>query len=417
MLRESVDRLRAMEALRAGVPNRDVVRQLRPHQEEIEDRFQTLLDTTEGGWPEGVHAPGLLLEGDFGTGKSHWLEYFQHMALVGKFVCSTVVINKETPLHDLAKVYRSAAGSAVAQGTIGPLLAEVPFIYQADKAPYYQELLEWVAQNASVAPRLAATLFLFQRTTDPELRKKVVAEWIGDPMRVGELKRALRELGEPRDFGLSRPVKEPILHRFEFLTRFFRSSGYRGWVILLDETEMVAKYSLRQRGRAYANMAQLLGMVKTAPIPGVASVFTITKDYAGQVLFGRKNDVVNIPARLQGTRDEAYAAPAEIGMRTIRSKGVELRPPTREQLHETYERVRALYSDAYGWNAGDIEETREYAASTGMRQYVRSWINVWDLRRLYDYDAHLVAERPEISYEEDADMQIESRDEEPVITT
>ena len=41
MLRESVDRLRAMEALRAGVPNRDVVRQLRPHQEEIEDRFQT----------------------------------------------------------------------------------------------------------------------------------------------------------------------------------------------------------------------------------------------------------------------------------------------------------------------------------------------------------------------------------------
>src|SRR5262249_28807949 len=157
--------LRAMEALRAGVPNRDVVRQLPPHQEEIEDRFQTLLDTTEGGWPEGVHAPGLLLEGDFGTGKSHWLEDFQHMALVGQFVCSTVVINKETPLHDLAKVYRAAAGSAVASGTVGPLLAEIPFIYQTDKAPHYQELLEWVAQNASVAPRLAATLFLFQRTT------------------------------------------------------------------------------------------------------------------------------------------------------------------------------------------------------------------------------------------------------------
>jgi len=90
------------------------------------------------------------------------------MARAGKFVCSTVVINKETPLHDLAKVYRAAAGSAMAAGTIGPLLAEIPFIYQADKAPYYQELLEWVAQNASVVPRLAATLCLFQRSTDPD---------------------------------------------------------------------------------------------------------------------------------------------------------------------------------------------------------------------------------------------------------
>jgi hypothetical protein len=407
-----------VEALRAGVPNRDVVRQLRPHQEEIEDRFQTLLDTTEAGWPEGVHAPGLLLEGDFGTGKSHWLEYFQHMALVSQFVCSTVVINKETPLHDLAKVYRAAAGSAVAAGTIGPLLAEMPFIYRGDKAPYYRDLFEWVHQNASIAPRLAATLFLFERTSDPEMRKKIVAEWIGDPMRISELKGALRELGEPRDFGLSRPVKEPILHRFEFLSRFFRSAGYRGWVVLLDETEMVAKYSLRQRGRSYAHMAQLLGTVKGVRVTGLASVFTITKDYAGQVLYGRKNDVVNIPARMEGTRDEALAAPAEVGMRAIRNKGIELRPPTRDQLHDTYERVRALYSDAYGWSAGDIEETREYAASTGMRQYVRSWINVWDLRRLYDYDAHVVAERPEISYEEDADMQTETRDEEePVITT
>jgi hypothetical protein len=181
---------------------------------------------------------------------------------------------------------------------------------------------------------------------------------------------------------------------------------------------MVAKYSLRQRGRAYAHMAQLLGAVKGASVPGLATVFTITKDYAGQVLYGRKNDVLNIPARLPGTRDEVFGPPAEIGMRLIRNKGVELRPPSREQLHDTYERVRALYSDAYGWEAGDIEEVREYAASTGMRQYVRSWINVWDLRRLYDYQAaDLVAESPTISYEEDADMQIETTDDEPIITT
>ena len=54
-----------------------------------------------------------------------------------------------------------------------------------------------------------------------------------------------------------------------------------------------------------------------------------------------------------------------------------------------------------------------------MRQYVRSWITVWDLRRLYNYEADLVAENVAISYGEDPDFQIEKRDEdeEPVITT
>src|SRR5438128_9979636 len=102
-----VDQLRAVEALRAGVPNRDVVRQLPPVQADIEERFHTLLEAAEAGWEEEKQAPGLLLEGDFGTGKSHWLEYFQHVALESNFVCSTVVVNKEPPLYDLPKVVRA----------------------------------------------------------------------------------------------------------------------------------------------------------------------------------------------------------------------------------------------------------------------------------------------------------------------
>src|SRR5437667_8676485 len=113
MLKERVDQLRAVEALRAGVPNRDVVRQLPPLQEEIEDRFQKLLEATDAGWMEEKQAPGLLLEGDFGTGKSHWLEYFQHVALHNNFVCSTVGNSKETPLYELANVYRVLVQAAL----------------------------------------------------------------------------------------------------------------------------------------------------------------------------------------------------------------------------------------------------------------------------------------------------------------
>jgi poly(A) polymerase len=53
----------------------------------------------------------------------------------------------------------------------------------------------------------------------------------------------------------------------------------------------------------------------------------------------------------------------------------------------------------------EIAAVREYAASTGMRQYVRSWINAWDLRRLYDVQADLVVDTVAPSYDEDTDLQ------------
>jgi hypothetical protein len=142
----------------------------------------------------------------------------------------------------------------------------------------------------------------------------------------------------------------------------------------------------------------------------LATVFTITKDYTGQVLYGRKNDLEMIPARLQGTRDEAMIPAAEAGMRAIKSKGIELRPPTRAQVRKITERVAALYAGAYHWTAPVMGEVREYAASTGMRQYVRAWINAWDLRRLYDAQAEMVVETVTQSYDEDVDLQSDAPD-------
>ncbi len=399
-----VERRRAIEALRAGVPNRDAVRHLPPLQSDVDEKFEALLEAAALSWDSGQSPTGLLLEGDFGTGKSHWLEHFGHLALEHRFVCSTVVLNKETPLHDAAKLYRACVSSAVAPDKIGPALEEIAHSYHTESAQGFGELLDWTRSNQDLEPRLAATLTLFEKSGDPEMRKRVAEEWAGAPMPVPELKAALRDLGEPRTYTVSRDHKMTPLLWFAFLARFFRSAGYAGWIVLLDETEMVSKYSLRQRGRSYAHLAQLLGLARGPALPGLAAVFTITKDYTGQVLLGRKNDQANIPARLVGTGDEAIIALAEAGMKAIRGKGINLRSPSRAQVEAVYEQVRALYSQAYDWRAPEISR-REYAASTGMRQYVRSWINAWDLRRLYDHEADVVAEPVAMSYEEDTDMQ------------
>ncbi len=108
---------RAIEALRAGVPSRDAVAATGSGQAAIEDRFTSLLRAVPAGNPAG-----LLLGGRFGSGKSHLLKHLARLALDAGFTVSRVVISKETPLHDTAKVFAAAAESAVMAGRPRPAM-------------------------------------------------------------------------------------------------------------------------------------------------------------------------------------------------------------------------------------------------------------------------------------------------------
>lgn len=400
---------RAIEGLRAGVPNTDVVTQLPPIQDTVEDSFNELLNLTENSFESGKQAQGLLLKGEFGTGKSHWLEYFEHLAMERNFVLSRVVLNKETPLYDITKIYRACVLSARVKGKIGPALDEITAVYDRNRAPLYHEFSKWAETAKDLDPRFPATLYLIEKNPSDDLREKIILEWTGYPMKVREIKDSLKAIGEQHSYIVAAPLKGKLIQRFEFLSRFFRSAGYNGWVVLIDETEMISRYSTRQRGRAYANLARIYGKVKEINIPGLASVFTITKDYAGIVLRGdRRYDKETIPDKLKGTRDEEHIPAAKEGMKIIEQHGVPLIQPNREQLNDIYLKVRDLYSKAYSWQAPDLEKTLEWAQTTRMRQYIRSWVNQWDFWRLYGHAGKVVIDDVAQSYEEDIAFQVET---------
>ena len=85
----------AIEALRAGVPNRAALRQMGTEQTAIEHAFEVVLaaagaDGGETGAWRG--ATGIGLAGGFGTGKSHMLGYLAEVARQQCFVVSRVVV-------------------------------------------------------------------------------------------------------------------------------------------------------------------------------------------------------------------------------------------------------------------------------------------------------------------------------------
>jgi hypothetical protein len=338
-----MDYRRAMEALRNGVPNGAAVRVMGCGQQKVEQRFNEQLAAVSERLTEDKQAPGLLVCGGFGSGKSHLLEYLEHRALSENFVCSRVVISKETPLYDPAKVYRAAMESATVPDVTGQAIQEIALRLR-EGSPEYAQFYQWaVREESGLSAMFPATLFLHERLRgDPELVEKITGFWAGDRLAVSRVRQGLKQVGASSMFPL-RTVKvgQLALERFVFAARLILGAGYRGWVLLIDEVELAGRYSLLQRGKSYAELARWLGKIKNHQVPGLTAVAAITDDFAAHVL-DEKGDRDAIGNRLRSKGSEemaALAARAETGMRIFQREALTLDPPDADTLQATYEQL------------------------------------------------------------------------------
>lgn len=384
------DLRRALEALRNGVPNRDAVRVLGCGQDEVVHRFQAQLEAVDAATPSDRQAKGMLVAGGFGSGKSHLLEYLKHIALEQNFVCSLIVISKETPLYDPAKVYAAAIDAAVVPQITGNAIQEIALRLRQDSTAY-ADFFRWANRDDSeISPLFPATLLLHERLrNDPDMLEKIRGFWAGEKLAIPDVRAGMRQIGMAAMYNLRAvPAKELALQRFKFAARLTRAAGHRGWVILIDEVELIGRYSRLQRAKSYAELARWLGRVETDQYPGLTTVAAITDDFAGAVLQD-KGDLDYIGPQLQSRNTDEYramASRAETGMRLIQRESLPLERPDGAALTRTYETLKRIHSEAYHWGPPEVPSGTP-SVTRPMRSYVRRWINEWDLKRLYPGEA------------------------------
>jgi hypothetical protein len=331
-----------------------------------------------------------------------------------EFVVSTVVISKETPLHDPAKMFRAAIEAAVDPGRTHGALASAAGLLDPD-TPRYAELTRWVNSPASgLDERFAATLLCHERLRggdvpgSDEMADALVRFWGGDPLRVSDLRRALRSVGAAGLFSFT-PIsaRELARQRFRFAAALLRAAGHEGWIVLFDEVELIGRYSLLQRGRSYAELGRWLSATGADRDVPLAAVFAMTDDFEAAVLTG-KNDREVLPGKLRAKQTPEWdetAALAEGGMRRIENDMILLEPPDSAELDRTYAALKDLHRDAFGWSPPDVAGLERLGA-TRMRQYVRAWINEWDLLRLDpEYQPQTVAVEVASDYREDTALE------------
>jgi len=392
----------AIEALRAGVPNRAAIRLLEPDEGALRRNFLERLQLCDPALRDDEQPEGIVIAGAFGAGKSHQLGYFAILAQQENFIVSLIPISKETPLFDPARLFSAAVRAAAVPDANDDVMTAVMARLHPN-SDRFEALEYWTtaeAQARRLSSLFAALLHLMpRRTTDPDDHVRMARFFAGGKLSLTIAKSWLREAGAARLFDL-KPVRETdlALQRLRFAPRLFRAAGYSGWCIFLDEAELIARYSPLQRGRAYGELARWLGSNREECIPGVVTVAAITDDFPDQ-MFRQRHDDERIPPLLETRGLLRQAAMARSGIAWLERRRVRLSPPDEAGLRRSLEKIGALYRDAYHWAPPTIE-IGERLAGKSVRQYVKSWITIWDIMRLYGETPVINTETITIDYAE-----------------
>lgn len=387
---------RAIESLRNGVPSGAAVRALGWHHASQLSQFDSLLENAKA---DSSGTRGKMVVGEFGTGKSHLLGYLEQRALKDNFVVSRVVISKETPLFQPERVLAAALREGRIPGARGAILHEL-----APRLDFSSRKADGLARWSVGAPgMLAASLHLYERSVelaDDELLSRIVDWWAGEKLAPTDVKKAIGKIQATQAFEVKAiKASELIPHRIELVANVIKAVGFSGWLILLDEVELIGRYSRLQRAKSYAELARWFGLSGTNA-PSLACIATVTGDFTTKVLDGGSDgmdDRQRIPEFLRSrnkTGDNELAEMAELGIDAIDNpSSIYLLGPDAALLSATKLRVAEVYGSAFDWTPPQ-ESPSIMSTTTPMRTYIKTWIYAWDLARLG------ITQRASIEFEE-----------------
>jgi hypothetical protein len=361
---DRLDVRRTIEALRSGVPSDAAVRSLGTTQHEIETGFANALRDKEAR----RGAAPLVIDANFGDGKSHLLQCLRVKAESEGFATSAVVVGPDAPIGNAQVVLKVISEQARLPGRTGKALHELAGVAREPIA----DLNLWV-RDAPIADRFRALLRIYQVTQDEELRVQILEDIEGKPLAKSRITAELRSLGELSRYQLTSPRNTSLAHdRIEVLAQFCRTHGHSGLIVFFDEVERISNFSFKARLAAYEQLGWWRHVCLSGLVP-IYAVFTQTSGAIEQCLADKGDETRLQTSLLQEGPDDFARAGIDLLRHTTRLEKI-----TRDQLESLQHSLRDLYGLAYGLAPSHVELR---SALTTVRSEIRRWITEWDLGR------------------------------------
>ena len=379
---------RIIENLRSGVPSRNIGRVFSSARGDLLERISDQLDGLT------LSRSGMVLLGKYGEGKTHLLNTIFSMASAKNMVVSMATLSKETPMDKLHLVYPRLIANTYLPGRAQPgFQAELDSLTQGESKT--SDLLLFAGKKL-LTDKLFYLLNAYLNTEDNEEKFQLLADLEGDLMPLANLKAIYRRIfAEKFKFSENFVKTRHMSDYFAFMSFFFRLLGYSGWVILLDEAELIGQLGKKARLNAYANMSKLLNLGSL----GIYSLFAFTASFTVDVI-EYKHERENLEA-LQLPKAEHDEIEDIIEMI---SSAPELATVSDAELLPVLAQIRAYHGQAYGWQPH--VEADLLLKSSDVRKPLRTRIRVAVeiLDQLFQYGRIgniSICELMEIGYEEE----------------
>ncbi len=337
---EQYEARRIVETLRAGVPSREVSRILLAGRDEQLDRCKTDMNQVAADRKPGY----FLIYSAYGGGKTHFLSALANSALENGFAVSQLVMSKETPFNRINKVYEAAA-HAVELPDYPRMGFEEALMRIRPESDIYYDLRDDI--ESSLHPKLSFVFQNYFREGDFTKRSQIYEDLAGSFFAMSTL-RAIHRSNFGESIRMERFLLSQHTHNyFRFLSKLIRRLGYKGWIILLDEAELLAKLGIAGRAQAYVNLGKLFGFDTNAAIEGIYVVCAFSTAFREDRLLGKSGDVHNAPDWLDKKRRNPDAEIAKRTLNALINEGVHLPAITRDMADGILRELERLHRAAY----------------------------------------------------------------------
>lgn len=361
-----------IEALRSGIPSRAVGQyfsEARPRiMRDIAGRLELVSEQGKSN--------GIIVSGKYGEGKTHLLNTVFNMAHSSNMVVSYVSLSKETPMDKLYLIYQK-----IIRNTYLPMRRQPGFMQELEKisanTPIASEMLLYAAKQLET-DKLYYLFRSYLNTEDSDEKFLLQADLEGDFIANAPLKKIYRRIfNQTVKYHVNFTKTKHCADYFSFMSHLFTQMGYHGWVILVDETELMGRLGKKARLKAYGNMARFL--MPEHCFESTFALFALSSSYAEDVIEG-KHEYENLADIFPDQQEPAKT------VLDLLSKAPQLLPLTKDEIRNVLCKIKEFHGRAYGWSPEVPLETLSEATLSGgylLRTKIRAAIEFLD--QVYQY--------------------------------
>ncbi|OPY63396.1 MAG: hypothetical protein A4E56_00618 [Pelotomaculum sp. PtaU1.Bin065] len=387
---EQFDARKTIECLRSGVSSGHLSAIFSYGREAALERVGRELTRVQSG--AGVIS--LVVKGNFGNGKTHFLNIIARKAEEMNFAVSFVPLSKETPFDKMDRLYRRAAANLLLPGYTQPGFAPLLEGLKRDRMKA-EEVLKYAGHN--LHPKIEAVLRNYlESDSDMYNQHVLLGDLAGDFIPVTQL-RSINRMNFGNTLSISRfTVKENTFDYFRFLAYLIRAGGCAGWVILFDEFEQLMYLGIMARANAYLNAARF--MSPSFGMTAAYTVFSASSNLWSELIWRQKNsDYDTVPQKLAAKERQHEIPTVREVLGSFLKDNLFLDKLSTFDVNRMLWSVREYHAQAYDWPAPvDIDRVAaSLAGDKPLRTAIRSMVEYLDLQYLYDEQPDIKAGMPE----------------------